>query len=111
MIKATSSPFGGLGRTRVLLALRLLGESHGRELARLLGMPASSVVQALGSLERDGLVAGRAVGRLRLFRLDPRYFAHDDLRRYLARLAEPETALLSRVASLRRRPRRAGKPL
>jgi hypothetical protein len=34
MIRLTSSPFGGQTRTRVLLALRLLGESYPRELAR-----------------------------------------------------------------------------
>src|SRR3972149_5336905 len=63
VIKTRSSPFGGVGRTRVLLALRMLSESYPRELARVLGMPFSSVLQALRSLEMDGLVAGRALGR------------------------------------------------
>jgi hypothetical protein len=51
------------------------------------------------------------VGRTRLYRLDPRYFAHEDLKRYLERLAEPEDALRESLAALRRRPRRSGKPL
>ncbi|HEV8225910.1 MAG TPA: ArsR family transcriptional regulator, partial [Methylomirabilota bacterium] len=63
------------------------------------------------SLELDGLVAGRAVGRTRVFQLDPRYFARDALKQFLFRLAEPETGLRSQVATLRRRPRRTGKPL
>ena len=110
-VKIRSSPFGGEGRTRVLLALSRLSESYPRELARLLEMPFSSVQKALSSLEKDGLVAGRAVGRTRVFQLDPRYFAHDELQRFLLRLSEPELELSARVATLRRRPRRTAKPL
>ncbi len=104
-----SSPFGGWTRTRVLLALSLLEESYPRELARLLDAPPSGVLKALRSLEFDGLVAGRNVGRTRVFRLNPRYFAVADLQRYLRRLTEPENELRDRVARLRRRPRRTGK--
>lgn len=106
-----SSPFGGWTRTRVLLALRLLEESYPRELARILDAPPSGVLKALRSLELDGLVAGRNVGRTRVFRIDPRYFALDDLNRYLWRLTEPEDDLRERVSRLRRRPRRTGKAL
>ena len=111
VVKTKSSPFGGEGRSRVLLALSLLSESYPRELARLLAMPFSSVQKALSSLEKDGLVAGRAVGRTRVFQLDPRYFARDELQRLLLRLAEPELELKARLATLRRRPRRTAKPL
>jgi DNA-binding transcriptional ArsR family regulator len=110
-VNTSSSPFGGQGRTRVLLALRLLGDSYPRELARLLGLPLSSVQKALASLELDGLVAGRTVGRTRLYQLNPRYFAADALFAYLSRLSEPEEALRARLAAVRRRPRRSGKPL
>ncbi|MEZ5314061.1 MAG: hypothetical protein R2862_10645 [Thermoanaerobaculia bacterium] len=61
-----SSPFGGRTRTRALVALSSLETSFPRELARLLEAPVSSVRQALASLERDGLVAGRLVGKTRL---------------------------------------------
>lgn len=106
-----SSPFGSRTRTRVLLALFLLGESYARELARLLDSPLSGVQAAIRSLERDGLVAGRAMGRTRLFRIDPRYFARKPLEAYLERLLAAEPALRSQVQSLRRRPRRSGKPV
>ena len=68
----SSSPFGSSARTRALLALQLLTESYARELAPLLELSLSSVQKALQSLERDGLVAARAAGRTRLYRLSPR---------------------------------------
>jgi DNA-binding transcriptional ArsR family regulator len=107
----SSSPFGGQARTRVLLALRLLAESYPRELARLLTQPVNGIQGALRSLERDGLVATRLVGRTRLARINPRYFARPDLERYLLRLTVADRELQSRVRELRRRPRRSGKPL
>ena len=107
----TSSPFGSYARTRVLLALRLLTETYARELARLLELSLSGVQKALRSLERDGLIAGRAAGRTRLYRLSPRAAARQELERYLERLLEYEAGLRTRAAGLRRRPRRAGKPL
>jgi DNA-binding transcriptional ArsR family regulator len=106
-----SSPFGGQARTRVLLALRLLEESYPRELARLLDLPLSGVQGALRGLERDGLVAGRLTGRTRLVRLNPRYFAREELQRYLLALAGADLELHDRVTALRRRPRASGKPL
>lgn len=111
VLKAFSSPFGGQTRTRVLLALRLLGTSYPRELARLLDAPVSGVRKALQGLERDGLIGGRLMGRTRLYQLNPAYFARDELRVYLARLAEADSELRGRVEGVRRRPRRTGKPL
>ena len=111
MVLRNSSPFGGRTRTHVLLALSLLGETYARELARVLDAPLSGVQKALQSLEIDGIVAGRSVGRTRVFQMDPRYFARDALKDFLRRLTEPELGLRRRVAALRRRPRRTGKPL
>jgi DNA-binding transcriptional ArsR family regulator len=111
MMVINSSPFGGKTRTAVLLALRLLVESHPRELARILETGLSGVQQAIRRLEAEGLVAGRAVGRTKLYRINPRYFAYGDLQKYLLRLTEPEERLRTRVESLRRRPRRTGKRL
>ena len=111
MVIKDSSPFGSQARTRALLALRLLSESYPRELARLLALPLASVQRALESLERDGLVGARAVGRTRVYRIEPRYFGYRELQQFLLRLTEPDADLGARVAGLRRRPRRSGKPL
>jgi DNA-binding transcriptional ArsR family regulator len=110
MLVGNSSPFGSASRTRVLLALRLLGQSYARELTRVLGVRLASVQVALRSLERDGLIAGRLVGKTRSYELNPRYFARTELERFLDRLAEPERELKARLGELRRRPRRSGKP-
>ena len=108
---AVSSPFGSQTRTRLLLALELLGQSYARELARLLGASLSAVQKGLASLERDGLIAGRLMGRTRLFQVNPRYFAATQLRELIARLMVADRDLKARAAELRRRPRRTGKRL
>ena len=111
MVIGRSSPFGGRTRTETLLSLQLLEESYARELARLLERPVSGVLKALQSLEADGLVEARSVGRTRIYRLAPRYFAIAELKKYLERLTEPEDELRERVGRLRRRARKTGKRL
>ncbi len=111
VLRVSSSPFGGQTRTRVLVALRLLGTSYARELARLLEAPVFGVRKALQGLERDRLVSGRLLGRTRVYQLNPAYFARNELRAYLARLADADADLQDRVQQMRRRPRRAGRPL
>ncbi len=110
-VMTSTSPFGSRARTQVLLALRSTTESYPRELARLVSISLSAVQRALMSLEADGIVAARVVGRTRLYRLSPRAFARRELERYLDRLLEAESGLQARVNALRRRPRRSGKPL
>ena len=111
VVKTLSSPFGGLVRTRTMIALRLLGSSFPRELSRVLVTPVSAVSRALAGLERDALVAGRLVGRTRVCTLNPAYFAKHQLDAYLSRLADADHELREQTDRLRRRPWRAGKPL
>jgi DNA-binding transcriptional ArsR family regulator len=106
-----SSPFGSQTRTRLLLALELLGQSYARELARLMEVSLSGVQKGLASLDRDGLIAGRLVGRTRLYQINPRYFAAGQLRNLIARMMVADRDLKARAAELRRRPRRTGKRL
>lgn len=110
-VKTTSSPFGSRTRTRVLLSLELMGQSYPRELARLLGVGLSVVQKAIRSLELDGLIAGRAVGRTRLYSINPAYFAANEVRRLAGRLVDGDEELRRRVSEMRTRPRRSGKPL
>lgn len=107
----TSSPFGSRTRTRLLLALALRGESYPRELARLLQVNLSVVQKAIRSLELDGLIAGRSVGRTRVYALNTGYFAAREVQSLARRLAEVDPDLRRAVGELRARPRRTGKPL
>jgi DNA-binding FadR family transcriptional regulator len=110
-VSTQSSPFGSRTRTRILIAVELLGESYPRELARTLSTSLSVVQKALRSLELDGMVAGRSVGRTRTYVLHPGFFAARELRQLIRRLAEADDELSSQVGKLRLRPRRSGKPL
>jgi DNA-binding transcriptional ArsR family regulator len=111
MMVMISSPFGSRTRTETLVALSLMESSYPRELARLLGIALNAVQSALRSLERDGLVVARSVGRTRLFELNPRYFAASAVRALIDKLAAADPELNRRTAALRRRPRRTAKPL
>ncbi len=93
------------------MLLELRGESYPREIARLLGVSLSVVQKAIRSLELDGLVAGRSVGRTRVYSLNPAYFAASEVRDLVRRLAEVDADLRRAVDELRTRPRRSGKPL
>lgn len=92
-----SSPFGSRSRTRVLVALHIVGYSYPRALARLLDIPIFALRKALAGLERDGLVVVSPLGRLRLYRLDTTYPAHAELAAYLSRLAEIDGELRARL--------------
>lgn len=99
----TSSPFGSQARTRALLALAIMTETYPRELARVLDAPLFSIQKALASLERDGLLASRVLGRTRLYGLNPRYLASGELREYLERLSGRDFDLRRKVAAVRGR--------
>lgn len=103
--------FGTGVRTKTLVALAVLEESHAPELARALGVGATTARNALDTLERAGLVVGRMEGNTRRVRLNPRFRAYAELKALLDRLAEGDPALLGALAAIRRRPRRVGKEL
>ena len=106
----TCPGYTGLTTLRNTLWIGQLKSSYGRELSRVLGVPLAPVQRALRGLELDGLVAGRAVGRTRLFTLNPSYLAKRELAAYLGKLADADPELQRAVTTIRRRPRRTGKP-
>ncbi len=95
----------------MLLLLGLLESSYPYELARLLGAQPFSIQGILNGLEREGIVASRLVGRTRVFQLDPRRAYAKELKALLRKLLLGESQLRLKTATLRRRPRRAGKSL
>lgn len=98
-------------RTRTLVAIAVLEETHASELARLLGAGITTIRNAVDTLEQAGIVAGVLEGQTRRVKLDPRFRAYEELKVLLAKMALGDPALLSAIADLRRRPRRSGKAL
>lgn len=110
----TSSGFDVFGtgvRTKTLIAIFVLDETHAPELARLLGLGSTTVRNAIDTLEQAGLVVGRLEGNTRRVRLNPRFRAYAQLKNLLQKLAVDDAPLLASIADLRRRPRRIGKSL
>ena len=105
------SVFGTPLRDDILTALALKRESHASELARVLAVSVPGVWKAVRQLERDGLVAAVSHGRTRVLRLNPRWYAKNELRALLDRMAEGKPQLRERLGAIRGRPRRSGKPL
>ncbi len=103
--------FGTGTRTNVLLLLALLGESHGRELARILDANATNVNKAILSLEQAGVLSGVLEGRSRRVSINPRYPYKNELMPLLEKMASSHPGLVQAVSELRRRPRRPGKEL
>ncbi len=52
----TTGLFGTLTRTRVLLAISMMGETHASELAKLVGISLSRAQKTIDNLERSGIV-------------------------------------------------------
>lgn len=103
--------FGSRRRTEVLITVALLGETFPSELARLLRAPLYSVQNIVAALDREGVLASRISGRARVVSLDPRYFAFQELKELLLKLAEGEPELRAAASARRSRPRRAGASL
>ena len=70
-----------------------------------------SVQRIIDDFERQNVLASRISGNQREVRLNPSYFAAEQLRELLVRLAPAESELIASIESLRRRPRRARKEL
>jgi DNA-binding transcriptional ArsR family regulator len=110
MLDRNPQLFGSRTRTSVLLAIRLLGETYPSELAALLGLRLYSVQAVLKSLESEGVIVSRLLGRTRRIALNPRYFAFKQLDALLWTVGQQDVALQEALAGKRRRPRRVGKP-
>lgn len=105
------SLFGAETRTATLLTIHMLTETHAPEVASLLNISLSHAQKTIASLERAGLVVGTMEGNTRRVRLNPRYFALDELKALLDKLALHDIPLQERLAQKRRRPRRSGKEI
>jgi len=103
---------GSEGAERVLLFMAARGEGYAREIASAYGMDVSTVQNHLKRMERDGLLVNATVGRTRVYRLNPRYAFKEEVEALLNKALEKAPPVLrDKLTLVRRRPRRAGKPL
>lgn len=110
-MERASDLFGTANRTQVLVAVRLLEETWGAELSKLLGLRISLVQIILNSYESEGVLVARLIGRSRVFSLSERYAAARELSALLWKLGSADVPLQQKLATRRRRPRRTGKTL
>ena len=103
--------FGTSTRTLTLMLIAMLDETHAGEIARLLGRSPSRIKEAVDRLESEGVIVGYAEGSAKRLRLNPRYLAADELGALLTKLGSQDHLLQARLATLRRRPRKAGKEI
>jgi hypothetical protein len=109
MLKAI---FGSERRGKILLFIYTNGESYPTEIARVFGYYLNGVQNQLLNMEKDGLLFSRLRGKVRLFKLNPRY----PFKKELEALLEKSLKFVSqkekeRFYILRLRPRLTGKPL
>jgi hypothetical protein len=103
--------FGSRLRTQVLVLVALLNETYPTQIARLLNSRLLPVQRLINTLEAQGVLSSRLTGTVRLVTLNPRFFAIAELRDLLLKIGEADLHLADLAASIRRRPRRAGKAL
>jgi hypothetical protein len=104
--------FGTVMIEKILFFLYVYGEGYPLGMARVFGVPVNRIQQQLKRLENGGVVASRLVGGVRLYTFNPRFPFLKELRELITQafgfVPEKEKDEYFR---LRKRPRRAGKPL
>lgn len=103
--------FGSAQRTAVLVLLALVEESYTSEIVRLLDAPRYSIQRIINDFEREGLIASRAPGVERRISLNRQLYFYAELVTLLKKIGNANPEYLKIISTLRRRPRRTGKPL
>ncbi len=104
--------FGNVTIEKILFFLYVYAEGYPLGMARVFGVPVNRIQQQLKRLENGGVVVSRLVGKVRLYTFNPRFPVLKELNEFTANAYEfvPEKEK-ERYFRMRKRPRRAGKPL
>ena len=103
---------GSKGSETVMIFIAARGEGYATEISRFFGLDLSTVQNQLDKLELGGILSSQTKGRTRIYTFNPRYPFLKELRQLLQKALSyyPEKEQ-ERLAMVRRRPRRRGKPL
>lgn len=104
--------FGNVIIEKILFFLYVYAEGYPLGMARVFGVPVNRIQQQLKRLENGGIVVSRLVGKVRLYTFNPRFPFLEELKELMTKAYEfvPENEK-ERYFRMRKRPRRAGKPL
>lgn len=104
--------FGNIIIEKILFFLYVYTEGYPLGMAKVFGVPVNRIQQQLKRLENGGIVVSRLVGKVRLYTFNPRFPFLEELKELMAKAYEfvPENEK-ERYFRMRKRPRRAGKPL
>ncbi|WP_373004169.1 winged helix-turn-helix domain-containing protein [Sulfurimonas sp.] len=105
--------FGGKTKESVLQYLLAKDEGYIRGIASFYETSSTVVKQQIDKLEQGGVIVGKDIGNIRMYRLNPRYPFLKELISLLERAREAyEPDLLKKLLENERvRPRRKGKPV
>ena len=97
---------------KILIYLLCRESGYGKGIADFFGLSQNATQKQLARLENDGIVVSKLVGKLREYRLSPRYPFRKQLQELLkaALKAYPENVIKA-LTMERSRPRQAGKPI
>ena len=96
---------------KILIYLLVRETGYGKAIAEFFDQSQNAVQKQLARLESDGIVVSRLVGKLREYRMNPRYPFLQQLKELLkaALMAYPDN-VKKELTMKRNRPRQAGKP-
>jgi DNA-binding transcriptional ArsR family regulator len=104
--------FGNKTSALILLYLQNYGEGNIAGIARAFSMNKNRVYSQLLKLEKNGLLVARSMGNQRIFSINPRFVAKDELARLLEKLLRTlDDSDFDKYFAERRRPRRTKKAL
>jgi DNA-binding transcriptional ArsR family regulator len=103
---------GSTNAERALLFVSTRSEGYASQIAKYYDTDLYGIQKQLEKLENGGVLASRQVGRTRLYSLSPRYAFLSELKALLEKaLTFYPRDEQERLTTVRRRPRRKGKPL
>ena len=103
---------GSPNAERVLLFISERERGYPAEIARTFDVAASQIQRVMERMERDGLLVAQDVGRTRVYEMNPRFaFRAKVVELFKDALSRYPEELQAKVKTIRRRPRRKGKPL
>ena len=96
---------------KILIYLLAQKSGYGKGIAEFYGQSQNAVQKQLARLEDDGIVVSRLIGRLREYKLNPRYLFLPQLKELLkAALSAYPDDVKKALTMSRTRPRQTGKP-